>query len=74
MSTPTHKLTRSQGKVAVLALGYNGAVGSLRAMGADGQDRDLLRLVTQWRAANENIAAFWAQLEHAFRVGGDVGS
>lgn len=73
MSTPTHKLDRSQGKVAVLALGYNGAAGSLEAMGARGTTRDLLRLVNQWRKANPNIVKLWAELDHAFKHGGPAG-
>jgi DNA polymerase len=65
-------LTRTQGKVAVLALGYNGAVGSLRAMGAHGDDEELVRLVRQWRRANPSIQRFWYKLEDIFRDGGRV--
>ena len=48
---------RKEGKVAVLALGYNGGVGSLQAMGgaALGDEAVLQRIVDQWRAANRNI-------------------
>lgn len=60
---------RKQGKVAVLALGYNGGVNSLRAMGADGSDAELQALVDQWRKANSNIHRFWEKLEKAFRSG-----
>lgn len=67
-------LTRSQGKVAVLALGYNGAVGSLQAMGAHGNEEELLSLVFQWRRANPNIVRFWKRVDEAFRRGsGSVG-
>lgn len=66
-------LTRKEGKVAVLALGYNGGIKSLRAMGAEGDDDKLQRLVYQWRDANENIVALWADLQSAFRVGGRAG-
>jgi DNA polymerase len=62
-------MTRKEGKVAVLALGYNGGVMSLRAMGAEGEDRKLQRLVYQWRDANENIVGLWAELEAAFKAG-----
>lgn len=72
MSTPTRKLTRSQGKVAVLALGYNGGINSLRAMGADGSDADLQVLVNQWRAANPAIVEFWRAMGAAFIRGGEV--
>jgi len=73
MSTPTNPLTRSQGKVAVLALGYNGGVGSLQAMGADGSPEDLQMLVDQWRRTNPAIVNFWATMDNAFRLGGPVG-
>lgn len=73
MSTPGHQLSRSQGKVAVLALGYNGGVNSLRVMGADGEDEDLQRLVYQWRNANPAIVAGWKKLEAVFVSGGAVG-
>lgn len=73
MSTPSHPLTRQQGKVAVLALGYNGGVHALRVMGADGTDETLQRLVTQWRAANPAIVELWGNMGDAFRRGGSVG-
>lgn len=74
MSTPTNQLSRAQGKVAVLALGYQGAVGSLEVMGATGTEEELLRLVFQWRKANPNIVRFWHRLDEAFRIGqGKVG-
>lgn len=64
---------RKQGKVAVLALGYNGGVGSLRVMGAEGNDSTLQGMVYQWRNANENIVHLWHDLDRAFRVGGQAG-
>lgn len=73
MSTPRKQLTRAQGKVAVLALGYNGGVGSLQAMGADGTEEELKSLVVQWRAANPAITDLWAEMGEAFRAGGAVG-
>lgn len=60
---------RKQGKVAVLALGYNGGVNSLRAMGAEGTDNELQHLVTQWRQANRKISGLWQEVEDAFRSG-----
>jgi DNA polymerase len=65
MSTPDHPLTRKQGKVAVLALGYNGGVNSLRAMGAEGTDGDLQVLVDQWRRTNPRIVRLWRALQDA---------
>jgi len=66
-------LTRKEGKVAVLALGYNGGINSLRVMGAEGDDRKLQYLVTQWRDANRHIVDMWAEMGEAFRYGGEVG-
>lgn len=65
MSTKGQKLTRAQGKVAVLALGYAGGVGSLQNMGAEGSPDDLQRLVNQWRRANPRICTLWGELESA---------
>lgn len=66
-------LTRKEGKVATLALGYNGGTGSLRAMGAVGNDAYLQRLVDQWRNANSHIASFWGDLGEVFFDGGKLG-
>ena len=73
MSTPDNPLNRSQGKVAVLALGYNGGVVSLRAMGAEGTNDELQKLVHQWRRANPRIVRLWEQLDEAFYRGGSAG-
>lgn len=73
MSTPTKKLTRFQGKVAVLALGYAGGVNSLRAMGAEGTKDELNLLVRQWRNANPKIVQMWGDLDNAIAEGGRVG-
>ena len=73
MSTPGNRLTRAQGKVAVLALGYNGGPPSLRAMGAEGTDAELQVLVDKWRRANPAIVGLWAEMHEAFRTGGAVG-
>jgi DNA polymerase len=64
-------LTRKEGKVAVLALGYNGGVNSLRVMGAEGDDKKLQFLVTQWRDANRAIVGLWADMNEAF-IAGDM--
>lgn len=66
---------RKEGKVAVLALGYNGGVGSLRAMGGDalGGEAVLQRIVDQWRGTNRNIVRLWGRLERAFYYGGQAG-
>lgn len=66
-------LTRFQGKVAVLALGYAGGKDSLRVMGAEGTDDELERMKWQWRNANPKIVAFWSKVERAFWSGGRAG-
>lgn len=53
---------RDKGKVAELALGYQGAVGALKQMGAEamGMSEDEMAMITKtWRAANPNIVKFW---------------
>lgn len=64
---------RKEGKVAVLALGYQGAVGSMRAMGAEGTDVELQHIVDTWRKANPAIVRFWYALGKAFEGGGPAG-
>lgn len=73
MSTPSTPLTRAQGKIAVLALGYNGGINSLRAMGAEGDDKALQFLVNTWRKANPRIVQLWATMQDAVGEGGRVG-
>lgn len=62
-------MTRKDGKVAVLALGYNGGINSLRVMGAEGSDAKLKFLVRQWREANEYIVNLWREMDEAFKQG-----
>lgn len=66
-------LSRQEGKVAVLALGYGGGVQALRQMGAEGTDEKLKFLRDQWRDANPRIKSYWYELEDAFRHGGAAG-
>lgn len=57
---------RQKGKIAELALGYQGGVGALKQMGAlqMGLDEDELHdLVRQWRQANPNIVQFWRDID-----------
>jgi DNA polymerase len=59
---------RQKGKIAELALGYQGGVGALKAMGADKMglsDNELGDLVKAWRKANPNICNLWADVEEA---------
>lgn len=65
--------SRQEGKTATLALGYQGALGSMLAMGATGSESELLALVSRWREANPRIVALWRELEARFWSGGDVG-
>lgn len=57
---------RQKGKIATLALGYQGAVGALRQTGASEDeftDDELRGLVRAWRAANPCIAELWRYVE-----------
>lgn len=59
---------RQKGKVATLALGYQGGPGALKAMGADKMgldDEELEDIKNRWRTANSNIVRFWYNLENA---------
>ena len=67
------RYTRKHGKVAVLALGYQGAVNSLRVMGAEGDDDELVTLVKAWRKTNKHIVRLWYRTEESFWEGGRVG-
>lgn len=69
-STP---FVRKEGKVAVLALGFQGAINSLRVMGAKGSDEELLQIVQGFRTANQNIKQVWYDMGDAFMRGGRVG-
>lgn len=72
-------LTRSQGKIAVLALGYNGGPASIRALDVKGEflhmSDDQLRkaFVIPWRKANPATVRLWAALGDAFGQGGRAG-
>ena len=57
---------RQKGKIAVLACGYAGSIGALKAMGAlkMGLSEDELKpIVDAWRAANPNIVWLWQEVE-----------
>ncbi|MDO4412102.1 hypothetical protein [Cutibacterium sp.] len=59
---------RQKGKIAVLACGYGGSVGALKAMGALRMGlagHELRPIVDAWRAANPNIVDLWAQINSA---------
>lgn len=70
---PIEKITkgsplRQKGKIAELALGYGGAAGALKAMGAlekGLKEEELPGLVDTWRAANPAIVQFWWDIGNA---------
>lgn len=59
---------RDKGKIAELALGYQGAIGALKQMGAEGMgmnESEMMVIVKNWRAANANIVQFWYNVGNA---------
>jgi DNA polymerase len=59
---------RQKGKVATLALGYQGASGALIAMGALKMgltETELPEIVDRWRQANKRIVDLWYSVENA---------
>lgn len=61
---------RQKGKIAELALGYGGAAGALRSMGAlemGLEENELKPLVNSWRAANPHITGFWWSTDSAVK-------
>lgn len=57
---------RSKGKVAELALGYQGSAGALINMGALGMgltEEELPDIVNRWRKSSPRIVDFWRQAE-----------
>lgn len=71
---------RQKGKVAELALGYQGGTGALIAMGALDMgiaEEDLSDIVSRWRESNKRIRDLWYKMESAavqvISKGGAVG-
>ncbi len=59
---------RQKGKVAELALGYQGSSGALKAMGALDMglsEDELPDIVGRWRAANKRIVDLWYKVQNA---------
>ena len=59
---------RQKGKVAVLACGYQGGVGAIKAMGGTHMglsEPEMQNIVDMWRDANPHIVEFWHQVEEA---------
>lgn len=67
--TKADKEERQIGKVAVLALGYQGGVGAFQTMAAayrvEIEDELADQIKVKWRKANKNIVRFWYDLEAA---------
>ena len=62
---------RQKGKIAELALGYGGSVGTLKAMEAIdmGLNEDELKpLVNAWRSSNTNIVSLWWDVDRAVKT------
>jgi len=58
---------RQKGKIAELALGYQGSVGALKSMGALKMgltEEELQPLVDTWRLSNPKIVQFWYDTEN----------
>lgn len=61
---------RQRGKVAELALGYQGSVGAMRRMDVshaldDMPDAEVQQIVNQWRDASKRIVGLWRRMEDA---------
>lgn len=62
---------RQKSKIAVLACGYSGSVGALKAFGALDmglREEELKPLVDAWRAANPNVVRFWWDADKAAKA------
>ena len=60
---------RQKGKIAELALGYQGGVGALVSMGAYNMnlcESELIEIVRAFRSSNTNIVKLWNKVEKAF--------
>lgn len=59
-------MERDKGKIAELALGYQGALGALKTMGGEEMglsETEMQSIVKKWRKANPAIVAFWADVD-----------
>ena len=61
---------RAKGKVAVLACGYGGGVGALKAMDSSGAvpEDEMQSVVDAWRKANPRIVKLWRSYELAAKT------
>lgn len=58
---------RAKGKVAELALGYQGAIGALTAMDFKNElsEADKESILNKWRDSNPNIVKMWSDIENS---------
>lgn len=64
---PEYEL-RQKGKIATLALGYQGGTGAMITMGALKMgltEEELPEIVSRWRAANPHVVELWRKVEEA---------
>lgn len=57
---------RQKGKIAELALGYQGSVGAMKTMGAEEEglsEAEMKDIVDKWRAKSPNIVRLWKAVE-----------
>lgn len=64
---------RQRGKVATLALGYQGGVGAMRRMDTSGAlkdlpDEEIQDMVNRWRQQNPKIVVLWRSMEAAAKM------
>lgn len=59
---------RQKGKIAELALGYQGGVGAMKTMGGERMglsESEMTEIVNHWRKANPAIVSLWMDVERA---------
>lgn len=59
---------RQKGKIAELALGYQGSVGAMKSMGGERMglsEEEMQEIVNNWRKANPAIVALWETVQSA---------
>lgn len=57
---------RTKGKIAELALGYQGSLGALKKMGGEAMglsEAEMTNIVSKWRNSNQNIVKLWKDVE-----------
>jgi DNA polymerase bacteriophage-type len=61
---------RQRGKVAELALGYQGGVGAMKRMDTTGSipEEEMQGIVDDWRAASPHIVKLWSKMEAAAKA------